>query len=134
MRLRSWIIPLVAAAAAISASNTFGSGAARVTSSLDGKTVLPQRSRWLVHPGIPVSSVREVDYLIDGKLSWVERSSPYYFGGDDNGADPGYLITTWIGAGRHVFTSRVVGIDGKATTDVVTARVRAAAPPPTTLA
>lgn len=103
-----------------------------ITSSLDGKTVLPQRTRWLVHPGVPDSAVREVDYIIDGKLRWVEHGPPYYFGG--NAANPGYLITTWLHAGEHVFTAHVVSRGGKSATDIVTARVLPAPRPPAALA
>ena len=104
------------------------------TSSLDGQTVLPQRTRWVVHPNVPDSAVREVDYIIDGKLRWVERIPPYYFGGDDNGANAGYLITTWLSAGEHVFTSQVVSAGGVLATDIVTARVLPAPQPPAALA
>jgi DNA-binding SARP family transcriptional activator len=104
------------------------------TSSLDGKTVLPQRTRWVVHPGVPDSAVREVDFIVDGKLRWVERIPPYYFGGDENGTNAAYLITTWLSAGQHVFTSQVVKADGKSATDIVTARVLPAPRPPAALA
>ena len=104
------------------------------SSSLDGKTVLPERTRWVVHPDVPDSAVREVDFIIDGKLRWVERIPPYYFGGDENGTNPGYLITTWLGAGEHVFTSHVVSAGGKSATDIVTARVLPAPQPPAALA
>jgi hypothetical protein len=128
------------ALAAVAASSFAGielgtndSSALPTTSSLDGMTVLPQRTRWLVHPDVPDSAVREVDYIIDGKLRWVEHIPPYY-GGDDNGANPGYLITTWLSAGEHVFTSHVVSAGGKLATDVVTARVPPAPKPPAALA
>jgi len=104
------------------------------TSSLDGKTVLPQRARWVIHPGVPGSAVREVDFIIDGQLRWVEHSPPYYFGGDENGTNPGYLVTTWLSAGEHVFTSQVVSASGKSPPDIVTARVRSARKPPHALA
>jgi DNA-binding SARP family transcriptional activator len=104
------------------------------TSSFDGKTVLPQRTRWVVHPDVPDSAVREVDFIIDGKLRWVERIPPYYYGGDENGTNPGYLITTWLSAGEHVFTSQVVKADGKSATDIVTARVQPTPRPPAALA
>jgi DNA-binding SARP family transcriptional activator len=104
------------------------------TSSLDGQTVLPQRTRWVVHPDVPDSAVREVDFIIDGKLRWVERIPPYYFGGDENGTNPGYLVTTWLSPGEHVFTSHVVSAGGKLATDIVTARVLPAPQPPAALA
>lgn len=104
------------------------------TSSLDGKTVLPRRMRWVVHPDVPDSAVREVDYIIDGKLRWVEHNPPYYYGGDDAGANPGYLFTSWLSPGEHVFTAHVVSADGRSPTDVVTARVMPPLQPPAALA
>jgi DNA-binding SARP family transcriptional activator len=106
----------------------------RTTSSLDGLTVLPRRLRWVVHPDVPAPAVREVDYIIDGKLAWVERNPPYYYGGDDSGANAGYLFTSWLPPGEHVFTSHVVSANDKSPTDVVTARVLPAMQPPAGLA
>ncbi len=138
------VLAAVAASATVGVELGTGGSSARpttsrlagrpTTSSLDGKTVLPQRTRWVVHPDVPDSAVREVDYIIDGKLRWVERIPPYYFGGDENGTNPGYLITTWLTAGEHVFTSHVVSAGGKLATDVVTARVLPARQPPAALA
>jgi len=137
---RTWILAGAAALAAVAASSfagiefgTHGSRALPTTSSLDGQTVLPERSRWLVHPDVPDSAVREVDYIVDGKLRWVDNIPPYYYGGDDNGADPGFLVTTWLPPGEHVFESHVVSTDGKLSTDVVTARVPSAPAPPAAL-
>jgi len=137
------VLTAVAASATVGVELGTGGSSARpassrlagkpTTSSLDGKTVLPQRTRWVVHPDVPDSAVREVDFIIDGKLRWVERIPPYYFGGDENGTNPGYLITTWLTAGEHVFTSHVVSAGGKAATDVVTARVQPAPRPPAAL-
>jgi DNA-binding SARP family transcriptional activator len=118
----------------IGGSSARSTSSSHATSSLDGKTVLPQRIRWLVHPHVPLSKVREVDYIIDGKLRWVEHRPPYYYGGDDNGANAGYLITTWLTPGQHVFTSEVVGAGGKLANDDVTARVVPAPNPPAELA
>jgi DNA-binding SARP family transcriptional activator len=138
------VLAAVAASATVGVELGTGGSSARpttsslagktATSSLDGKTVLPQRTRWVVHPDVPDSAVREVDYIIDGKLRWVERIPPYYFGGDDNGANAGYLITTWLSAGEHVFTSQVVSAGGVLATDIVTARVLPAPQPPAALA
>jgi DNA-binding SARP family transcriptional activator len=114
---------------------TSGLAQKRTTSGLDGLTVLPQRMRWVVHPDVPASAVREVDYIIDGKLRWVEHYPPYYYGADDNGANPGYLFTTWLTPGEHVFTAHVVSsANDKSPTDVVTARVLPAPEPPAALA
>jgi DNA-binding SARP family transcriptional activator len=114
---------------------TSGLAQKRTTSSLDGETVLPQRMRWVVHPDVTNSAVREVDYIIDGKLRWVEHNAPYYYGGDDNGANPGYLFTSWLTPGEHVFTAHVVSsANDKQPTDIVTARVLPALQPPAALA
>ena len=32
---------------------------------------------------ISASKIKEVDFLIDGKLRWIERYSPYNYGSDD---------------------------------------------------
>jgi hypothetical protein len=134
MKTHAPILPLVLLAALLATASALGGeSTTEVTSSLDGKKVLLQRSRWVVHPGVASSTVRQVDFLIDGKLSWVEHSPPYYFGGDDNGRNPGYLITTWLTAGRHRFAARVHS-KGAVTTDVVTARVLPAPQPPSALA
>jgi len=104
------------------------------TSSLDGLTVLPRRLRWVVHPDVPDSAVQEVDYIIDNQLRWVEHSPPYYYGADDMGANPGYLSTSMLPPGEHVFTSHIVSANEKSPTDVVTARVLPAPQPPVALA
>jgi hypothetical protein len=78
--------------------------------------------------------VREVDYIIDGKLRWVEHNPPYYYGADDMGRNPGYLFTSWLAPGEHVFQSHVVSAHGASPTDVVTARVLPAPQPPGALA
>jgi hypothetical protein len=106
----------------------------RTTSSLDGLTVLPPRLRWVVHPDVPASAVREVDYIIDDQLRWVEHNPPYYYGGDDMGANPGYLSTSMLTPGEHVFTAHVVSAHGDSPNDVVTARVLPAPQPPAALA
>jgi hypothetical protein len=105
-----------------------------VTSSIDGKKVLPEMSRWLAHPNVAPADVAEVDFLIDGRLRWVEHRSPYTFAGDDDKGHLGYLFTSWLAPGKHRFTARVKTKDGRITTDVVTARVLAAPPPPAALA
>ena len=78
-------IAAVAAATTLCATTAFGGGQPlAITSSIDGKTVLPQQSRWLAHPNLAPANVAEVDFSIDGKLRWVEHSAPYTYGGDDN--------------------------------------------------
>ena len=114
---------LVASAAAAAAGTPL-----KVTSSLDGKTVLPHRISWMAFPTIPTPQVKAVDYLIDGKLRWIGDASPSTY--SDTG---GYLVTSWLTPGLHTFTVRVIATDGDTASDTVTARVLPAPVPPATL-
>ena len=61
-------------------------------------------------------SVRQVDFLIDGRTVWVEREPPYFFD-DDHQVLPPWLL----GAGDHVLTAHVrtvAGAEGDATAHV----------------
>jgi hypothetical protein len=102
-----------------------------VTSSLDGKTVLPVRSHWIAYPTIDPSQgqVAEVDYLIDGYHAWTARSAPWYYG--DNG---NWLVTSDLKPGLHTFTVRALTADNQVATDKVQARVIAPPQPPAKLA
>jgi hypothetical protein len=119
-----------AASAALAARPTSSSS---VTSTLDGKTVLPIHIRWIAHPKLPASQVAEVDFLIDGKLRWREQNAPYVYGGDHNGTNEGFLITTWLTPGEHQFTTSVTDTNDIKTEDTVTARVLPAPQPPAAL-
>jgi hypothetical protein len=44
--------------------------------------------RWLAYPNKPASQIFEVDYLIDGKVRWIEHFAPYNYGSDDFRAIP----------------------------------------------
>jgi hypothetical protein len=55
-----------------------------VTSTLDGHTALPLRIHWQAIPSAPAADVSEVDFLIDGRLAWVEHDTPYFYGSDGN--------------------------------------------------
>jgi hypothetical protein len=90
-----------------------------VTSSLDGKRVLPQVTRWLAHPNVAPAQVTRVDFLIDGKLRWIEQLAPYNYGSDD---EKGHLTTI------------VRATHGRTATDVVSARVVPSPTPPAALA
>ena len=103
----------------------------KVTSTLDGMTTLPSRIHWVATPSSAI--VKEVDFLIDGKVTWIEHNPPYVFGGDDNGTNLGYLVTTWLSPGAHRFTVRATAIGGTSVTETVTAKVGAAPPPPAAL-
>lgn len=133
--LRSGVVVLIVAVAATLAAVAVGAGQPlAVTTSIDGKRVLPQQTRWIAHPNVAPSTVSEVDYLIDGKLRWVERQAPYNYGSDDFKGHLGYLFTSWLKPGVHRFTAVVKTTAGKSARDVVTARVLAAPTPPAALA
>ena len=102
-----------------------------VTSTLDGRRVLPHRLRWLAFPKLKGADVASVAFVIDGgKPRWVEEQPPYTFSDDENGAHKGYLVTSWLSPGTHRFTVRAVASDGRRSADTVVARVRRAPAPP----
>jgi hypothetical protein len=104
-----------------------------VSSTLDGKTVLPLRIAWIAHPRIALKQVARVDYLIDGHLAWIEHSPPYYYGGN-HGHDSNWLVTSFLKPGLHTFTVEALTTDGQSASDTIKARVLAAPPPPAKLA
>ena len=116
--------PLVSAGAATPPKHPL-----RVTSTLDAKTVLPHRIRWIAVPHSNGAPVSEVDFLIDGKVRWIERNAPFTY--SDDGAS---LVTSFLTAGRHRFTVRARTFDGRTATDTVRARVLATPAPAAELA
>jgi hypothetical protein len=111
-----------------SASSTRSPALLKLTSSLDGQTALPLRTQWIATPEPADAVVAKVDFLIDGKLIWIEDRAPYVFG-----RDGGYLITTWLAPGPHTFTARATAVAGGSVTDTVMATVHAAPQPPASL-
>jgi hypothetical protein len=93
----------------------------KATSTLDRLTALPLRIHWQAFPGVPPADVSEVDFLIDGRLGWVEHVTPYFYGNDGN-----WLVTSFLAPGVHTFTVRVITTGGHTATDTV----RASASPP----
>lgn len=121
------LVCLVLAADALAAS---APAAFTVRSTLTGKKVLPHRVHWYAFPSLPPAQIREVDFFIDNKLSWVEHNAPYDYGFNDN-----YLVTTWLKPGLHQFTVRAVTADGRrAAKTTSSARTLPATPPPAPLA
>jgi hypothetical protein len=100
-----------------------------VSSTLSQRQVLPHRIHWLGKPSLPRSQIREVDFLIDGRRSWVEHNAPYSYGYDGN-----YLVTSWLRPGRHTFTVDAVARDGRRATISTRAMTAAPSPPPAALA
>jgi hypothetical protein len=129
------IVAVIAVTSAVAVSAAAGGGHnLAVTSTIDGKKVLPQRIRWIAHPTVAPSKVSEVDYLIDGKLRWVEQFAPYNYASDDLHGHLNYLYTSWLTPGEHTFTARAKTTSGQTATDTVSARVLPAPAPPTALA
>lgn len=127
-----WLAALALIAAAVSsarAGGTTAGGSVTVASTLDGKLVLPRRIRWLAFPKPAGGVVKQVDFLIDGKVRWVEHNAPYSFSDDG-----GYLVTSWLTPGSHRFTVRATTTSGRVGVDVVVARIAAAPDPPAALA
>jgi hypothetical protein len=127
------VLSLALLAAVVAASSALAGGndtSFTVTSSLDGRSVLPLRSHWIAYPQIDPSQgqIAEVDYLIDGFRAWTAHSSPWYYG--DNG---NWLVTTILKPGLHTFTVRAVVAD-KVAVDKFQAHVVAPPKPPARLA
>jgi hypothetical protein len=102
-----------------------------ITSTLDGKKVLPHRIRWLAFSKPKGAKVKKVEFLIDGgKPRGVEKIAPYTFGEDEFGKHFNYLVTSWLTPGKHRFTVRATASDGRKSTDTVVARVHPAPKPP----
>src|SRR5713101_10097153 len=132
MRRRIAMLGFLAAVVAVSSALAgVGDTSFTVTSSLDGKSVLPVRSHWIAYPKIDPSQgqVAEVDYLIDGFHAWTAHSSPWYFGDSGN-----WLVTTFLKPGLHTFTVRAVVLPDKVAIDKYQARVVQPPRPPARLA
>jgi hypothetical protein len=130
--VRSYVIATASLAAVIATSSALAGGRGetfKVTSTLDGKTVLPLRIHWIGQPQVTLSKIKEVDFLIDGRLGWVEHKAPYVYANDGN-----WLVTSFLAPGKHTFTVRTITTDGRKSNDTVHARVVAAPAPPAPLA
>ena len=120
---------LIAASSVAARNRAGGAQSFSVASSLDGKTVLPHRIHWLAWPSGSSSRILEVDFLIDGRKSWIEKKAPYIYGDIGN-----WLVTSALSPGRHRFTVRAKAKDGTTAQRTTIARVLPAAPPPRELA
>src|SRR3954469_24093696 len=106
MSLRMGVAVAVSAAALSAAAAGAGVSALSVHSSLDGKTVVLHRVKWVATVR-PAATPVKVFFLIDGKVRWVETKAPFVYGDDT-----GWLVTSWLRPGRHRFTVRAVASDG----------------------
>jgi hypothetical protein len=136
MSFRARVLTVSLLAGVVAVSSALADGDAKsftVTSSLDGKTVLPLRLHWIAQPHIPVPQVKEVDYLIDGRRAWVEHHAPYYYGSNE-GNYGNWLVTSFLKPGLHTFAVQALSTSGQKATDTVKAKVIAAPAPPAKLA
>jgi hypothetical protein len=127
-RLHVAIAVLLTLVISVTSAAASAPGRVRVRSTLDGKTVLPHRVRWVAHPS-PRSRVKSVKFLIDGKLRWVEHNSPFVYGDDTD-----WLVTSWLRPGKHAFTVRATTRDGRTVSRTTKARVLPTPAPPAELA
>jgi len=135
MSLRTQVLSVALLAGVVAVSSALARSDANtgftVTSSLDGKTVLPVRSHWIAYtqPDPTHGQVVEVDFFIDGFHAWTAHSAPWYYG--DNG---NWLVTTILVPGLHTFTVRAVVSSDEVAVDKFQARVVAPHKPPARLA
>jgi hypothetical protein len=132
LRIRVLSLALLATVVAASAALAARSDTSfTVTSTLDGKTVLPLRSHWIAYPKIDPSQgqITQVDYLIDGFHAWSAHSAPWYYGDKGN-----WLVTSILKPGLHTFTVRAVVSADNVAIDKFQARVVASPRPPADLA
>ena len=103
----------------------------RVTSTLDGKTVLPHRIHWVAKTTLPPTQIARINFTIDGKASWHWQGTklPVFTYNEWDASLPsrtfasGYLVTSWLTPGRHRFTVQLQANDGRLAEDTVVARV-----------
>jgi hypothetical protein len=126
--LLCFVIAVSSALAGNSASKRF-----TVSSTLDGKKVLPLRIHWMAQVRNAPAQVTEADYFIDGKKAWTDHNAPYYYGGNER-SSTNSLVTSFLAPGVHTFRVRAVTLAGRTATDTVRARVIAAPSPPSNLA
>ena len=80
-----------------------------LSSSLADGSTLTEPVSWSVEAGDSV--VDRVDFLIDGKVRWIEMHAPYVFN------DDGSVLAPWLlSPGKHVFTARATAIGSSAET------------------
>jgi hypothetical protein len=102
-----------------------------VLSSITDGATLADAVEWTAHPvGLRGSqTVDRVEFLIDGRMRWSSRQSPYIFGlqGEPSGKR---LFPQIVGAGTHRLTVRAVISGGQTVTSSARIRVVVSAPAP----
>ena len=135
MSIRTWAFAGIGAACLIASTSALAHSTGRraqpfaVTSTLEGKNVLPHRIHWLARPTGSTVRIVEVVFLIDGRKSWIEETAPYSYGDDGN-----WLVTSALSPGKHRFTVRAKAANGRTAQRTTVARVLPAVAPPAPLA
>ena len=130
MSIRRWVLVITGVACLIAPATSPAHRDERnaqhfaVKSTLDGKTVLPHRVHWIARPK-GATRIVTVEFLIDGKVRWIEREAPYTYGDDGN-----WLVTSALTPGAHRFTVRARAANGTTAQQTTSARVLVATPPP----
>lgn len=101
-----------------------------MTTTLDGRRVLPVRTRWIASTSLPAAEVRRVAFLIDGRVRWLSTRPPFNYGSPDGGDETGFLITTWLSPGTHRFVARATAVNGTTASATTIARVQRSPDPP----
>jgi hypothetical protein len=115
---------VVVSPSAISSGSDFN-----IVSTLHGLTALPHRIHWEATPSASVEHVKEVDFLIDDQLAWVEHNPPYFYADDGN-----WLVTSFLEPRTHTFVTKAIAADDRTALESITATVEAAPQPPADLA
>ena len=128
--VRALLIVALAVAGVIVGSVSAASGASKFTVSssigstaLKGGMSLSGSVVWTATPG--GAAANQVDFLIDGKVKWTEKYSPYQYNGDGNQFD-----TSTVSNGSHTLKIQAYTSDGKTASTSATVSVSNAAKPP----
>lgn len=101
----------------------------RALSSISDGAALSSAVPWTgIEAGAPVQDVDRVEFVIDGRVRWTERQTPYVFNGHGNELFP------WVlGAGAHRLAVRVVTRTGATATTAAAVTVALPEPVPSEL-
>jgi hypothetical protein len=103
--------------------------ALRALSSISDGAVLSDPVRWTATAaGVPATQVGQVDFLIDGRVRWIEHHPPYVFNGDGD-----ELFPWLLGPGGHRLAVRIVTRTGATGSTVSSVTVSIPAPIPVQL-
>jgi hypothetical protein len=101
----------------------------RVVSSISSGAVLSNALVWTaVAVGVAPTGVGAVQFLIAGRVRWIEHSPPYVFDGDG-----GELFPWLLGSGPHRLAVRVMSADGHSASTAAPVTVTAEPPVPRAL-